>query len=156
MSSSVTTLILSIVQVSKGPQLWEVNVVDQTARLSFGRTYMRNDRAEFAGTTSFWGDEDELVLCAVKSTHVDCFLLIVVNSLSEPPFSFYFIIIVGTIYIWDRQSAQLLRRIEDIGPFTCISWNPVKICDWIHFATGNPTDGVKLWKHRVPQPTPEV
>ena len=57
------------------PQLWKIEFVkdkndatDKDARLSLRHTYMPKVSVDFAGPSYFGGKDDQLVLCAAKST----------------------------------------------------------------------------------------
>ncbi|OCH89316.1 WD40 repeat-like protein [Obba rivulosa] len=101
------------------PQLWKIEMVKDTARLSLRHTYMPKFSVDFAGPSYFGGKNDQLVLCAGKA---------------------------GDIHIWDRESAALLHHVRAQalgGDLTCIAWNhPV---DPFMFATGSHDGAVKIW-----------
>jgi len=109
------------------PQLWKlVAFYDwekadpiQTMTLSLRHTYIPKTVVDFAGTSSFGGRDDELVLCAGKA---------------------------GDIHIWDRESASYLHHIRAPvlgGDMTCIAWNPA--ADPFMFATGSHDGSVQIW-----------
>ncbi|KAF8496482.1 WD40 repeat-like protein [Russula emetica] len=109
------------------PQLWKlVAFYDwekadpiQTMTLSLRHTYIPKTVVDFAGTSSFGGRDDELVLCAGKA---------------------------GDIHIWDRESASYLHYIRAPalgGDMTCIAWNPA--ADPFMFATGSHDGSVQIW-----------
>lgn len=102
------------------PQLWKLDYIKDSARLSLRHTYMPKVTVDFAGPSYFGGKDDELVLCAGKA---------------------------GDIHIWDRESATLLHHIRPQalggGDLTCIAWNPS--ADPFMFATGTHDGGVHLW-----------
>jgi len=101
------------------PQLWKLVAfydwerVDpiQAITLSLRHTYIPKTAVDFAGSSSFGGRDDELVLCAGKA---------------------------GDIHIWDRESASYLHHIPPPalgGDMTCIAWNPA--ADPFMFASGS-------------------
>lgn len=50
------------------PQLWKLEIIKDTARLSLRHTYMPKVTVDFAGPSYFGGRNDQLVLCAGKGT----------------------------------------------------------------------------------------
>jgi WD repeat-containing protein 26 len=48
------------------PQLWKLETVRDTVRLSLRHTYMPKIPVDFAGPSYFGGKNDQLVLCAGK------------------------------------------------------------------------------------------
>ncbi|EMD35391.1 hypothetical protein CERSUDRAFT_116166 [Gelatoporia subvermispora B] len=101
------------------PQLWKVETVKDTARLSLRHTYMPKFSVDFAGPSYFGGKNDQLVLCAGKA---------------------------GDIHIWDRESGALLHHVRAQalgGDLTCIAWNHA--VDPFMFATGSHDGAVKIW-----------
>lgn len=48
------------------PQLWKLDLVKDTARLSLRHTYIPKVPVDFAGPSYFGGKNDQLVLCAGK------------------------------------------------------------------------------------------
>ncbi|KAI8972801.1 WD40 repeat-like protein [Trametes punicea] len=101
------------------PQLWKLDPVKDSVRLSLRHTYMPKVVVDFAGPSYFGGKNDQLVLCAGKA---------------------------GDIHIWDRESATLLHHIRAQtvgGDLTCIAWNHA--WDTFMFATGSHDGGVRIW-----------
>jgi len=109
------------------PQLWKLVAfydwerVDpiQAITLSLRHTYIPKTAVDFAGSSSFGGRDDELVLCAGKA---------------------------GDIHIWDRESASYLHHIPPPalgGDMTCIAWNPA--ADPFMFASGSHDGTVQIW-----------
>ncbi|KAI0760480.1 WD40 repeat-like protein [Fomes fomentarius] len=101
------------------PQLWKLDPVKDSVRLSLRHTYMPKVTVDFAGPSYFGGKHDQLVLCAGKA---------------------------GDIHIWDRESATLLHHIRSQtvgGDLTCIAWNHA--WDNFMFATGSHDGGVRIW-----------
>ncbi|KAI9509318.1 WD40-repeat-containing domain protein [Russula earlei] len=117
------------------PQLWKLvafydwEKVDpiQTMTLSLRHTYIPKTAVDFAGSSSFGGRDDELVLCAGKD-HAEGKMR------------------AGDIHIWDRESASYLHHIPPPalgGDMTCIAWNPA--ADPFMFATGSHDGTVQIW-----------
>ncbi|KAH9936025.1 WD40 repeat-like protein [Amylocystis lapponica] len=101
------------------PQLWKLDAVKDTIRLSLRHTYMPKVAVDFAGPSYFGGKNDQLVLCAGKA---------------------------GDIHIWDRESAALLHNVRAQamgGDLTCIAWNHA--VDPFMFATGSHDGAVRIW-----------
>ncbi|KAI0324766.1 WD40 repeat-like protein [Cubamyces sp. BRFM 1775] len=101
------------------PQLWKLDPVKDSVRLSLRHTYMPKVVVDFAGPSYFGGKNDQLVLCAGKA---------------------------GDIHIWDRESGTLLHHIRAQtvgGDLTCIAWNHA--WDTFMFATGSHDGGVRIW-----------
>ncbi|KAI0074084.1 WD40 repeat-like protein [Panus rudis PR-1116 ss-1] len=101
------------------PQLWKMEPVKDSVRLSLRHTYMPKVQVDFAGPSYFGGKNDQLILCAGKG---------------------------GDIHIWDRESAALLHHIRAQslgGDLTCIAWNHAH--DSFMFATGSHDGGVRIW-----------
>ncbi|RPD69485.1 WD40 repeat-like protein [Lentinus tigrinus ALCF2SS1-7] len=101
------------------PQLWKLEPVKDSVRLSLRHTYMPKVPVDFAGPSYFGGKNDQLVLCAGKA---------------------------GDIHIWDRESGTLLHHIRSQtvgGDLTCIAWNHA--WDTFMFATGSHDGGVRIW-----------
>ncbi|KAI0355885.1 WD40 repeat-like protein [Trametes cingulata] len=101
------------------PQLWKLDPVKDSVRLSLRHTYMPKVTVDFAGPSYFGGKNDQLVLCAGKA---------------------------GDIHIWDRESGTLLHHIRAQtvgGDLTCIAWNHA--WDTFMFATGSHDGGVRIW-----------
>ncbi|KAI0821946.1 WD40 repeat-like protein [Trametes gibbosa] len=101
------------------PQLWKLDPVKDSVRLSLRHTYMPKVTVDFAGPSYFGGRSDQLVLCAGKA---------------------------GDIHIWDRESGTLLHHIRAQtvgGDLTCIAWNHA--WDTFMFATGSHDGGVRIW-----------
>ncbi|KAI0676285.1 WD40 repeat-like protein [Trametes maxima] len=101
------------------PQLWKLDPVKDSVRLSLRHTYMPKVPVDFAGPSYFGGRSDQLVLCAGKA---------------------------GDIHIWDRESGTLLHHIRSQtvgGDLTCIAWN--HMWDTFMFATGSHDGGVRIW-----------
>ncbi|OJT12118.1 hypothetical protein TRAPUB_11343 [Trametes pubescens] len=101
------------------PQLWKLDPVKDSVRLSLRHTYMPKVTVDFAGPSYFGGKSDQLVLCAGKA---------------------------GDIHIWDRESGTLLQHIRAQtvgGDLTCIAWNHA--WDTFMFATGSHDGGVRIW-----------
>ncbi|KAI0763501.1 WD40 repeat-like protein [Trametes elegans] len=101
------------------PQLWKLDPVKDSVRLSLRHTYMPKVPVDFAGPSYFGGKNDQLVLCAGKA---------------------------GDIHIWDRESGTLLHHIRSQtvgGDLTCIAWNHA--WDTFMFATGSHDGGVRIW-----------
>ncbi|KAH9941858.1 WD40 repeat-like protein, partial [Epithele typhae] len=101
------------------PQLWKVESVKDTVRLSLRHTYMPKVTVDFAGPSYFGGNNDQMVLCAGKA---------------------------GDIHIWDRESGTLLHHIRAQtvgGDLTCIAWNHA--WETFMFATGSHDGAVRIW-----------
>ncbi|KZT69194.1 WD40 repeat-like protein [Daedalea quercina L-15889] len=112
------------------PQLWKLDMVKDTARLSLRHTYMPKVTVDFAGPSYFGGKNDQLVLCAGKA---------------------------GDIHIWDRESAALLHHVRAQvlgGDLTCIAWNAA--VEPFMFATGSHDGGVRIWTTPPNYPTISV
>ncbi|PPQ86642.1 hypothetical protein CVT25_006826 [Psilocybe cyanescens] len=136
------------------PQLWKLELVKDretntitTSRLSLRHellsfrfsssltrlsrhTYMPKGLVDFAGSSYFGGQNNELVMCAGKA---------------------------GDIHIWDRESGALLHSIRAQttgGDLTCMAWNHTSN-DPFMFATGSHDGGVRVWtRHPAAEPTP--
>ncbi|KAH9478462.1 putative WD repeat-containing protein [Psilocybe cubensis] len=129
------------------PQLWKLELVKDretnkitTSRLSLRNgtsssltwprrhTYMPKGPVDFAGSSYFGGQNNELVMCAAKA---------------------------GDIHIWDRESGALLHSIRaqaNGGDLTCIAWNHSS-SDPFMFATGSHDGGVRVWtRHPAKDP----
>lgn len=118
------------------PQLWRVETVKDTARLSLRHTYMPKFSVDFAGPSYFGGKNDQLVLCAGKGE-----LMRIVHSIQLT-----YTHIAGDIHIWDRESGALLHHVRAQalgGDLTCIAWNHA--VDPFMFATGSHDGAVKIW-----------
>ncbi|EPT02101.1 hypothetical protein FOMPIDRAFT_1029426 [Fomitopsis schrenkii] len=112
------------------PQLWKLDLVKDTARLSLRHTYIPKVPVDFAGPSYFGGKNDQLVLCAGKA---------------------------GDIHIWDRESAALLHHVRAQalgGDLTCIAWNAA--VEPFMFATGSHDGGVRIWTTPSSHPTISV
>ena len=91
-----------------------------------------------SGPSYFSGRNQELVLCAGKSTFNFCsiprYYLLICNE-------------AGDIHIWDQESGELLRHIGSNasgGDLTCIAWNPTSDENFM-FATGGHDGLVRIW-----------
>ncbi|KAI0701045.1 WD40 repeat-like protein [Cytidiella melzeri] len=106
------------------PQLWKLETIKDTIRLSLRHTYMPKVPVDFAGPSYFGGKNDQLVFCAGKG---------------------------GDIFIWDRESAALLHHIRPQalggGDLTCIAWNHA--ADHFMFATGSHDGAVRIWTNHT-------
>ncbi|CCL98725.1 uncharacterized protein FIBRA_00730 [Fibroporia radiculosa] len=118
------------------PQLWKLDMVKDSTRLSLRHTYMPKVPVDFAGPSYFGGRSDQLVLCAGKGK-------IIHTVRSTCPLN---AAAGGDIHIWDRESAALLHHIRaqaSGGDLTCIAWNPTT--EPFMFATGSHDGGVRIW-----------
>ena len=59
-------VVLSLRPCQAPPQLWRLESVKETVRLSLRHTYMPKVSVDFAGPSYFGGKSDQLVLCAGK------------------------------------------------------------------------------------------
>ncbi|THH28595.1 hypothetical protein EUX98_g5601 [Antrodiella citrinella] len=101
------------------PQLWRLESVKDSSRLSLRHTYMPKVTVDFAGPSYFGGKNDQLILCAGKG---------------------------GDIHIWDRESAALLHHVRAQalgGDLTCVAWNHAQ--DSFMFATGSHDGAIRIW-----------
>ncbi|KAI0701046.1 WD40-repeat-containing domain protein [Cytidiella melzeri] len=106
------------------PQLWELETVKNTIRLSLRHVYNTKVPIDFAGSSYFGGKNDQLVFCAGKD---------------------------GDIFLWERESAVLLHHIRPpeagAGDLTCIAWNHA--ADNFMFATGSHDGAVRIWTNHT-------
>ncbi|KAH9952076.1 WD40 repeat-like protein [Amylocystis lapponica] len=112
---------LALVSYHKAsPQLWKLDVAEDTVCLSLDNTYMPEMPTEFAGPSYFGGKSDQLVVSAGKA---------------------------GDIYVWDRRSAVLLHHIrgQDLAGsyLTCVAWNSA--AESFMFAAGTYDGAVRIW-----------
>ena len=59
-------VVLSLRPSQAPPQLWKLESVKESMRLSLRHTYMPRVSVDFAGPSYFGGKSDQLVLCAGK------------------------------------------------------------------------------------------
>jgi len=107
---------------TEGPQLWEINLDENriSVRISRGHTY-KWKTAIVASVASFWGMDDEFVICADLKT--------------------------SKIHIWNTKTAEHIFGIEGFGPSSCIAWLPSSSAlSGFVFTTGSRDGAVKLWK----------
>ncbi|KAA1474488.1 hypothetical protein DENSPDRAFT_931692 [Dentipellis sp. KUC8613] len=123
---------------SQVPQLWRIDEIkpspfsvtpsDQLARPVLRHSFLPPTPTDWAGPAYFGGKDDELVICASKP---------------------------GDIYVWDTESAALLRHIPARGvggDVTALAWNPT--ADPFMFATGTHSGSVGIWT--LPPPSTPV
>lgn len=110
------------------PQLWKLEIIRSDAvRLTLMHTYMPEILGEVVGPACLGGRNHDLVVSAGKG---------------------------GVIYIWDRQSANLLHRLCPEGlrdEFTCIASNCA--ANSLMFATGSHDGFVRIWSTPADPPS---
>lgn len=117
---------LTSISISKDSKQLLVGKVDGEARLfdvdsrESVKTYVGPKMGEFVIRSSFGGANENFVISGSEDGHV---------------------------FIWHRENAALVERLEAHGPGCCsaIAWNPVNPC---MFATGGDDRKVKLWSSK--------
>lgn len=113
------------------------SVIEDSACLTLEQTYMPKRPVDFAGPSHFGGRDDELVVCAGKSTTL--FLL-------DDTMTDYLTRSDGMIYVWDSKTGFLLHQFptQDIdGDLTCLTWNHAS--EKFMFGAGRHNGTVRIW-----------